>query len=69
MSDNEIYYMIVHTRTGGLDYAEMQWFDEDDYNLASKKKFYDEQEAIDYGRVMAYRNGLTWNGELGILDA
>ena len=68
MSDNEIYYMIVHTR-GGLDCAEMQWFDEDDYNLASKRKFYDEQEAINYGQLMARNNGLTWFGELGILDA
>ena len=68
MSNNEIYYMIVHTR-GGLDFAEMQWFDEDDYSLASKTKFDNEQDAINYGRALAENNGLTWHGELGILDA
>ena len=68
--NNEVYYKIIHTKYG-LDYAEMQWFDEFDYTLASNKSFEFENEAIEYGKFLASLNGISWAGsdtQKGILD-
>lgn len=55
-SDNDVYYKIVWTRNQALTVAEMQWFDEYDYNLASNQKFSNEREAILAAQKLAFEN-------------
>lgn len=66
---NEVYYILVECRDGGLDVACVQDVDMYDYdNVVSQYGFNDENQAIAYGRKLAEKHGKKWNGESGILD-
>ena len=67
---DDIYYMIVYPRGNktSLSVATVQWFDENDYALASHKKFIDEKEAIHYCSYLAAKNGLAFECQYKILD-
>lgn len=57
---SEPYYKIIRYR-GGLSVAQMQDFDEVDYEIASDQPYPDEQQAIDAGRKMAIREGVQFH--------
>lgn len=62
MTDNSVYYKVVWTNTSSLTVAEMQWFDEIDYTMASNKQFDTKAEAIGYGASMAQLHNIKWDG-------
>lgn len=57
---SEPYYKIIRYR-GSLSVAQMQDFDEVDYEIASDQTYPDEQQAIDAGREMAVREGVQFH--------
>lgn len=55
-NDNRVFYLIVWTRERKLIVAEAQWFDKDDYLLASKEEYDDEDSAYRAAIVLGLRH-------------
>lgn len=60
--DSDVYYMIVYPcgDRSRLTVATVQWFDENDYDLASHQKFADEAGAVEYARELSAKHSIRF---------